>query len=222
MSLDVADLTASHDGDVVWRNLGFHVPTASILAIRGPSGRGKTTLLRCVAGLHRADSGRIAIDGVDVTNVPTHRRSVGLVFQDDQLFPHLDVFENVAFGLRVARRDRDEIRRRVDDLLALVGLGELSRRAVDRLSGGEAKRVALARSLATEPRVLLLDEPFGGLDAERRLSLGADIRRIVAETRTTALLVSHDRDDVANVADATFELPAAPETTPDRRPVDRP
>lgn len=206
MSLEVVRLTASHEGRILWNDVDLSVATATTLAVRGPSGCGKTTLLRCIAGLHRPDAGSIVVDGIDLTDVPTHRRSIGLVFQDDQLFPHLDVFENVAFGLRLGRFDEATVMTRVGEMLELVGLDDLARRSVGSLSGGEAKRVALARSLAPTPRVLLLDEPFAGLDAERRLSLGRDLKRILGETRTTVVLVSHDRDDVANVADEIFDL----------------
>lgn len=206
MSLEIVGLAASYEGRPLWSGVDLCVATASTLAVVGPSGSGKTTLLRCVAGLHRPDAGRIVVDGDDLTDVPTHRRSIGLVFQDDQLFPHLDVFGNVAFGLRLGRHDDTAVANRVGEMLELVGLTSLIHRPVGTLSGGEAKRVALARSLAPSPRVLLLDEPFASLDAERRRTLGRDLRRILGETGTTALLVSHDRDDVANVADTSFDL----------------
>lgn len=206
MSLEIVGLAASYAGHPLWSGVDLSVPTASTLAVVGPSGSGKTTLLRCVAGLHRPDAGRVVVDGDDLTDVPTHRRSIGLVFQDDQLFPHLDVFGNVAFGLRLGGHDDTSVTNRVGEMLELVGLSTSIHRSVGTLSGGEAKRVALARSLAPSPRVLLLDEPFASLDTERRRTLGRDLKRILGETGTTALLVSHDRDDVANVADTSFDL----------------
>lgn len=209
--LDVLSLTKVFDERTVLNGVSFSIEPGERLALVGPSGCGKSTLLRIVAGLETPDRGRVEIDGVDVTNVPTHRREVGMVFQNDQLFPHLDVAANVAFALRVRGTERSERIRRVDQLLDLVGMRHLAAANVGRLSGGEAKRVALARSLAVAPRVLLLDEPLTGLDRERRDSLMDDLRRILrsmAESSgTSVVLVTHDPDEAAFLADRTVRLP---------------
>ncbi len=177
------------------------VESGEVVALLGASGSGKSTLLRVVAGLLAPDAGRILIDGDDVARVPTHRRGVGMVFQDEQLFPHLDVRSNIGFGLRMARRPATEIASRTAAMLDLVGLTPLADRAVTDLSGGEAKRVALARALAPAPRVLLLDEPLTGLDADLHDRLAADLRGLLRTSGTTAVHVTHDRREAEVVAD---------------------
>jgi thiamine transport system ATP-binding protein len=158
-------------------------------------------LLRVIAGLLRPDHGAVRIDGADVSTVPTHRRDVGMVFQDEQLFEHLDVAGNVAFGLRMRGYDHAVRHRRVAEMLDLVGLAGFEQRRVRELSGGEAKRVALARSLAPSPRVLLLDEPLTGLDRELHDRLTADLAAILRAERTTTLLVTHDHAEAEAIAD---------------------
>lgn len=206
MSLSVLGVTVSFDGRRVLDEESLEVASGSILAVVGPSGSGKTTLLRVIAGLHRPDSGRVVFDGTDVTDWPTHRRRIGLVFQDNQLFPHLNVGQNVAFGLRMLGWSRDDIHARVSELLDAVGLADRRDQAVSTLSGGESKRVALARTLAPLPRVILLDEPFAGLDDERRTQLAVDVRRMIHDEGITAILVSHDPTDIAAVADRVHHL----------------
>jgi thiamine transport system ATP-binding protein len=189
---------------------GFTVTIESgeIVVIHGASGSGKSTLLRVIAGLLPAERGTITVDGVDLAPLPTHRRGIGMVFQDDQLFPHLDVGGNVGFGLRMRgdrRGDRDAT---IDRLLIMVGLAGFAARDVASLSGGEAKRVALARSLAPAPRVLLLDEPLTGLDPELRDRLALDLADVLRSTGTTAIWVTHDRAEAQLVADRTIDLRA--------------
>ncbi len=179
-----------------------------IVALLGPSGSGKSTLLRVVAGLERPAAGRVRIDGVDVTGLAPHRRGVGLVFQDDLLFPHLDVAGNVAFGLRMAGLLRAARAARVDELLALVGLEGFGRRRVGALSGGEAQRVALARALAPAPRVLLLDEPFAALDRALHDRLVDDVRALLVGLGTTALHVTHDVAEAERLATRVVRLDA--------------
>jgi thiamine transport system ATP-binding protein len=191
------------------------VVRGEVVALHGPSGSGKSTLLRAVVGLHPLARGSVVVDGTDVTDLPTHLRSVGMVFQDGQLFPHLDVAGNLAFGLRMhargevrgsSRTERARRTRRIEEVLDLVGLPGFEQRRVESLSGGEAARVALARSLAPEPRVLLLDEPLTGLDPDLHDRLASDLARVLRATSTTALWVTHDRDEAAMVADRAIEL----------------
>jgi thiamine transport system ATP-binding protein len=187
-------------------HVGLVVAPGEIVALLGPSGSGKSTLLRVIAGLLPPDDGRVLLDGVDVTRRPAHRRGVGLVFQDEQLFPHRSVAENVGFGLRMQRTPAAEIAERVGALLELVGLAGYGERRVATLSGGEAKRVALARSLAPRPHVLLLDEPLTGLDADLHERLVADIGAVLRATATTAVHVTHDRAEAAALADRVVHI----------------
>lgn len=204
MSLQLDDVSVSFGTRRILDHLDLMVATGRTCALVGPSGVGKSTALRVVAGIMSPMTGRVLIDGVDVTAIPIHRRSVGLVFQDDQLFPHLDVRANISFGLRMAGRPRDEIARRVAELLELVDLPGFGDRHPDSLSGGEAKRVALARALAPRPRVLLLDEPLTGLDRDLHDRLVTDLREIL--TGTTTLLVTHDLDEAERLADDIVRL----------------
>jgi thiamine transport system ATP-binding protein len=202
--LTVRDLTVAYDGRPAVEGVDLDVPTGEVLAVLGPSGSGKSTLLRAIAGLEDLVSGSVAWDGTDLTRVPTHKRRFALMFQDGQLFDHLDVAGNVGYALRI-RRDPDRAAK-VADLLELVGLGGYADRRPTTLSGGERQRVALARSLAASPRLLLLDEPLSALDTDLRRRLAHDVRRILTEAGTTALLVTHDRDEAATIADHTMRL----------------
>jgi thiamine transport system ATP-binding protein len=204
--LSVRELTVRYGERTVLDRVTLEVGARQIVALRGPSGSGKTTLLRAVAGLIDIDGGVVHVDGADVTALPTHRRGVGMVFQDQQLFPHLDVAANVGFGLRMRGEPAGAIDGRVAEMLHLVGLDGFGPRRVDRLSGGEATRVALARSLAPAPRVLLLDEPLSGLDPELHDRLADDLRSVLHATGTSALLVTHDREEAARVADTVVAL----------------
>lgn len=204
--LQVDDVTVRFGTRTVLSRVHLTVDAGEVVALLGPSGSGKSTLLRVIAGLLAPDSGRVLIDGHDVTGAPTHRRGVGLVFQDEQLFPHRDVAANVGFGLRMQGWERERSQRRVTELLELVGLSELAHRAVVDLSGGEAKRVALARALAPSPRVLLLDEPLTGLDAELHDRLLVELRRVLDAEHVTALHVTHDRAEADALADRVVHL----------------
>ncbi|TWI75637.1 thiamine transport system ATP-binding protein [Desulfobotulus alkaliphilus] len=172
-----------------------------ILTLLGPSGGGKTTLLRILAGLEAPDRGRVCLDGRDLAPVEPHRRGVGLVFQDAALFPHLNVEANVAFGLRMAGMKKRERQHRVFEMLELVGLSGLEKRRVDGLSGGERQRVALARSLAPSPKLLLLDEPLGALDRNLRERLARDLRTILKKQQLTAVFVTHDQEEAFSLGD---------------------
>ncbi|MSX94252.1 MAG: ATP-binding cassette domain-containing protein, partial [Actinobacteria bacterium] len=184
--LEAHDITVRFDERNVLDRVSITVADGEVVALLGPSGVGKSTLLRVIAGLLVADAGTVSLDGVDITRWASHRRNIGLVFQDEQLFPHLTVAGNVGFGLRMRRTPHPELHRRVQELLALVGLSGFDDRAVGGLSGGEAKRVALARSLAPRPRVLLLDEPLTGLDRDLHDRLATDLAALLRSTGTSA------------------------------------
>lgn len=199
--LEVADATVRFGSASVLTDVHLDVAQGEVLAILGPSGAGKSTVLRAIAGLQALAAGRILIDGVDCTDTPPHRRGVGLMFQDHVLFPHLDVGANVAFGLRMQGRASTDRTRRVSQLLELVGLSGTQRRPIQTLSGGEQQRVALARSLAPEPRVLLLDEPFGALDGPLRERLLSEVRQLIARLGLTVVAVTHDQLEAFALAD---------------------
>ncbi len=204
--LVVDSVSVSLGGQSVLNTVSLAVAAGEVVAVFGPSGSGKSTVLRAVAGLVEVESGRVVIDGVDVTSVPTHRRRVGMVFQDEQLFPHRDVAGNVAFGLEMAGVERRERESRVEELLSAVGLDGFGDRDVSTLSGGEAKRAALARSLAPRPAVLLADEPLTGLDADLHDRLAVEVGAVLRESGTTTLWVTHDRAEATLVADRSVSL----------------
>ena len=181
--------------------LDFEVCQGELLILLGPSGCGKTTTLRLIAGFIDPDSGTLAMDGLRIDALPPHRRRIGIVFQDYALFPHLDVRDNIAFGLRMQGWSRREAGKRIEELLGLVSLQGYGKRKVTRLSGGEQQRVALARALAPEPRLLLLDEPLSALDAKLRKSLRTEIRRIQRELGVTTLYVTHDQEEALVMGD---------------------
>jgi sulfate transport system ATP-binding protein len=205
MSIEVRGVRKTYGDFAAVDDVSLHVPDGELVALLGPSGSGKTSLLRIIAGLERPDAGQVLFEGEDATaRDPRHRR-VGFVFQHYALFRHMSVFENVAFGLRVrpraSRPPPDEIRERVMGLLKLVQLDWLAGRLPSELSGGQRQRVALARALAVQPRVLLLDEPFGSLDAQVRQELRRWLRRLHDEIRLTSVFVTHDQEEALEVAD---------------------
>ena len=197
--LSITDVSVAYDGDPAVVDATVDVPDGEVLAVLGPSGCGKSTLLRAVAGLEPTTAGRIEWDGRDLAGVPTHKRGFALMFQDGQLFTHLTVARNVGYALRLRRAPN--VGARVDELLALVGLEGYGDRLPGTLSGGERQRVALARSLAVNPRLLLLDEPLSALDAGMRERLAGDLRAILTAAGTTAMLVTHDHEEAFAVAD---------------------
>lgn len=210
--VEVEGITKMFGQFVALRDVSLAVGKGELVALLGPSGSGKTTLLRIIAGLEFGDEGRILFQGVDVTDHSAYTRRAGFVFQHYALFQHMSVFENVAFGLRVQkRRDRppiQKIRERVGELLALVQMQAHANRFPPQLSGGQRQRVALARALAIEPKVLLLDEPFGALDAKVRKELRRWLRRFHEETHLTSLFVTHDQEEAFEVADRVVILSA--------------
>ena len=199
--LRLQDVTAGYDGADVLRSVSLDVPTGELLCVLGPSGGGKSTLLRVIAGLEPTRAGSVLLDDVDLGGVPPHERGIGLMFQDYALFPHRHIGDNVGFGLRMQGRSAAATRTRVGELLELVGLAGMERRSVGQLSGGEQQRVALARALAPEPRVLLLDEPMGSLDRSLRERLPDELRAIFASLELTVVYVTHDQDEALTVAD---------------------
>jgi sulfate transport system ATP-binding protein len=189
-------------------DVSVDVPTGSLTALLGPSGSGKSTLLRVIAGLERPDAGEVRLDDEDVTRRAPQSRGVGFVFQHYAAFKHMTVWDNVAFGLTIRRRPRGEIRKRVGELLELVQLTGLASRYPAQLSGGQRQRMGLARALAVDPKVLLLDEPFGALDARVRKELRGWLRRLHDETHTTTVIVTHDQEEAMDVADRVVVMNA--------------
>ena len=206
MTLDAQHLTVSYLREkghtaLAMDDVSLTLDAGQVLAILGPSGSGKSTLLRAIAGLEVLEAGRVFWDGTDITAMPVHKRGFALMFQDGQLFAHRTVASNVAYALQIARMPVSEQRERVAELLRLVGLEGFGDRRVTELSGGEQQRVALARALAARPRLLLLDEPLSSLDRELRERLRRDLRRILVDTGTTAIFVTHDQGEAVLVAD---------------------
>jgi ABC-type Fe3+/spermidine/putrescine transport system ATPase subunit len=204
--LEVDNIIKAYEGKPLLRGISFKVEQDETICLLGPSGSGKSTLLLIIAGLEPCESGRVLWNGEDFTGMPPHLRDFGLVFQDYALFPHLDVFDNVAFGLRMKHWPRERIRARALEVLALVDLGGFEGRKVTDLSGGEQQRVALARALAPGPRLLMFDEPLGALDRALREELLAQLRRILHETRLPSIYVTHDQGEASMIADRVLLL----------------
>ena len=205
--LNVSNLSVAFGDTVIVDNVSLVVPTGETLAITGPSGIGKTTLLHAICGIVRVTGGTVRIDDTNVTSMPTHKRGIGLVSQTGDLFPTMTVSQNIEFGLRITRMPKADRLTRVNELLEMVNLVHLAHRNVAELSGGEARRIALARALAPRPRVLLLDEPLSGLDQTTHDALISDLARVLKQTATTALLVTHDHSEADFLADTTFVFP---------------
>jgi sulfate transport system ATP-binding protein len=205
-------------------DVSVDVPTGSLTALLGPSGSGKSTLLRVIAGLENPDEGKVVLEGEDVTRLAPQERGVGFVFQHYAAFKHMTVWENVAFGLKIRRRPRAEVKQRVSELLELVQLARLGDRYPAQLSGGQRQRMGLARALAVDPKVLLLDEPFGALDARVRKELRLWLRRLHDETHTTTVIVTHDQEEAMEVADCVVVMNAGriEQTAPPRELYDNP
>ncbi len=200
MGITVVGVTKQFGDFVALDDVSVAIPEGSLTALLGPSGSGKSTLLRVIAGLEEPDRGQVLLGDDDVTHQPARARGVGMVFQHYAAFKHMTVWENVAFGLKVRKRPKDEIRSRVHELLQLVQLEGLAKRYPAQLSGGQRQRMALARALAVDPEVLLLDEPFGALDARVRKELRAWLRRLHDEVHVTTIIVTHDQEEAMEVA----------------------
>jgi sulfate transport system ATP-binding protein len=201
MAISARNVTKRFGDFTALSDVSVEIPTGSLTALLGPSGGGKSTLLRIIAGLETPDSGTITIEGSDATNLPPQRRNVGFVFQHYAPFKHMSVAKNVAFGLEIRKRPKAEIKRRVQELLELVHLEQFAERYPAQLSGGQRQRMALARALAVEPNVLLLDEPFGALDTQVRKELREWLRRLHDEVHVTTVFVTHDQEEAMEVAD---------------------
>jgi sulfate transport system ATP-binding protein len=201
MAISVRNVQKRFGDFVALDDVSLEVPSGSLTALLGPSGSGKSTLLRVIAGLEKADTGEVFIGGSHATELPPHRRDVGFVFQHYAAFKHMTVAKNIAFGLEIRKRPKDDVKRRVAELLHLVQLDGFGDRYPSQLSGGQRQRMALARALAVEPEVLLLDEPFGALDARVRTELRAWLRRLHDEMHVTTVFVTHDQEEAMEVAD---------------------
>jgi sulfate/thiosulfate transport system ATP-binding protein len=201
MSIEISNVSKNFGDFVALDDVNVSLPTGQLTALLGPSGGGKSTLLRIIAGLEKADTGTVSIEGVDATRMSPQKRNVGFVFQHYAVFKHMTVAKNVAFGLEIRRRPKAEVRARVDELLKLVHLSQFADRMPSQLSGGQRQRMALARALAVQPKVLLLDEPFGALDAKVRKELREWLRRLHDEVPVTTVFVTHDQEEAMEVAD---------------------
>ncbi|HWJ08741.1 MAG TPA: sulfate ABC transporter ATP-binding protein [Nocardioides sp.] len=201
MSIEVRGVGKRYGDFVALDDINVSLPTGQLTALLGPSGGGKSTLLRIIAGLESADGGSVEIEGVDATRLPPQKRNVGFVFQHYAVFKHMTVAKNVAFGLEIRKRPKAEVKAKVAELLELVHLSQFAHRLPSQLSGGQRQRLALARALAVEPSVLLLDEPFGALDAKVRKELRDWLRRLHDEVHVTTVFVTHDQEEALEVAD---------------------
>ncbi|SCL34312.1 spermidine/putrescine transport system ATP-binding protein [Micromonospora rhizosphaerae] len=206
--LSLTGISKSFGKIPILHGVDLEVHDGEILSLLGPSGCGKTTLLRIIGGFERPDRGRVVLAGKDITDVPPHRRPVNIVFQRYLLFPHLSVFDNVAFGLRIDKVGKQDIERRVREALELVGLEELADRRATQLSGGQSQRISLARALVKRPKVLLLDEPLSALDQKVRINMQAELRRIHRETGTTFVYVTHDQQEAMSLSNRVVVMNA--------------
>ncbi|MFX0079805.1 MAG: ABC transporter ATP-binding protein [Candidatus Hermodarchaeota archaeon] len=208
VSIDLKELTKRFGEVVACDNIDLHVEDGELFTLLGPSGCGKTTILRCIAGFYTPEEGQIFFDETNMTRVPPNNRNTGMVFQNYAIWPHMKVFDNVAFGLKIRKVPKETIRKKVEDILELVRLGGLAGRTPFQLSGGQQQRVALARALVIEPTVLLLDEPLSNLDAKLRLEMRHEIKRIQKEFGITTVYVTHDQEEALSISDriAVMEL----------------
>jgi sulfate transport system ATP-binding protein len=206
MAIEVRGINKSFGATPVLKDVSVDIASGSLTALLGPSGGGKSTLLRVIAGLETPDTGTVLINGADATRLSPQRRNVGFVFQHYAAFKHMTVYRNIAFGLEVRKRPKAEIRQRVGELLELVHLESMANRYPAQLSGGQRQRMALARALAVQPQVLLLDEPFGALDAQVRKELRTWLRRLHDEVHVTTVFVTHDQEEAMDVADSVVVL----------------
>jgi putative spermidine/putrescine transport system ATP-binding protein len=199
--LDLQDVSKEFGTVIAVRDFNLEVEKGSLVSFLGPSGCGKTTTLRMIAGFEQPNNGTITLDGVEITTIPPNKRDIGMVFQAYALFPNMNVRENIAFGLEMKRTPKKEAEKRINEVLEMVRLTNVAKRYPHQLSGGQQQRVALARALAVQPRVLLLDEPLSALDAEVRVALRAEIRRIQTKLAITTIYVTHDQEEALSISD---------------------
>ena len=206
MIIDLKNISVSFDGEPILKNLNLYIRDKEFITLLGPSGCGKTTTLRIIGGFLEPDEGTVIFDGKKINGVPPHKRQVNTIFQRYALFPHLDVYENIAFGLRVKKWPEKKIRDKVNEMLALVNLKGFKRRKIASLSGGQQQRVAIARALANEPRVLLLDEPLGALDLKLRKEMQLELKRLQREMNITFIYVTHDQEEALTMSDTVVVM----------------
>ena len=204
--ITLKDIVVSFDGEQVLDHINLSIADGEFVTLLGPSGCGKTTTLRIIGGFVTPDSGDVFFDGKRINDLPAHKRRVNTIFQRYALFPHLDVFENIAFGLRIAKVPEDEIRQRVGEMLEVVSLKGFDRRRVDQLSGGQQQRVAIARALVNRPKVLLLDEPLGALDLRLRKDMQNELKRIQQQMGITFIYVTHDQEEALTMSDTVVVM----------------
>ena len=201
MIIDLKNISVSFDGQQILKDLNLYIRDGEFITLLGPSGCGKTTTLRIIAGFLEPDSGEVVFEGKTINGVPAHKRQVNTIFQRYALFPHLNVFENIAFGLKQQKKSKGEIRKTVEEMLALVNLRGFEKRNISSLSGGQQQRVAIARALAVKPRVLLLDEPLGALDLKLRKDMQAELKNIQQRLGITFIYVTHDQEEALSMSD---------------------
>lgn len=201
MIIDLKNISVSFDGQQILKDLNLYIRDGEFITLLGPSGCGKTTTLRIIAGFLEPDSGEVVFEGKTINGVPAHKRQVNTIFQRYALFPHLNVFENIAFGLKQQKKSKDEIRKTVEEMLALVNLRGFEKRNISSLSGGQQQRVAIARALAVKPRVLLLDEPLGALDLKLRKDMQVELKNIQQRLGITFIYVTHDQEEALSMSD---------------------
>ena len=204
--ISLQNIAVSFDGEAVLRNLNLNIRDGEFVTLLGPSGCGKTTTLRIIGGFVTPDEGDVFFDGKKITSLPPHKREVNTIFQKYALFPHLNVYENVAFGMRIHKKSEKEIRKTVHEMLEMVSLTGFERRNVNRLSGGQQQRVAIARALANDPKVLLLDEPLGALDLKLRKEMQTELRKIQQALELTFVYVTHDQEEALTMSDTVVVM----------------
>ena len=204
--IELKNISKSYDGEVVLDQINLYIYDKEFITLLGPSGCGKTTTLRIIGGFESPDVGEVYFDGAEISEIPPYKRQVNTVFQKYALFPHLNVYDNIAFGLRIKKIDEDEIKTRVTEMLRLVNLRGFERRNVNRLSGGQQQRVAIARALINKPKVLLLDEPLGALDLKLRKDMQFELKNIQVQTGITFVYVTHDQEEALSMSDTVVVM----------------
>ena len=205
-TIDLKNISKEYNGVQVLSNINLYVRENEFLTLLGPSGCGKTTTLRIIGGFERPTQGNVIFKGKDITNVPPYERQINTVFQKYALFPHMDIFENIAFGLKIKKVPKDEIKKRVKEMLRLVNLQGFENRSIDSLSGGQQQRVAIARALVNEPKVLLLDEPLGALDLKLRKDMQMELKNMQKRVGITFIYVTHDQEEALTMSDTVVVM----------------